>query len=513
MGSGAEVGLTGDSRRLSVIVPALNEARWLPILLGCLASQTRPPDEVIVADADSTDETVEVARQHGAVVVRGGRPGVGRNAGAAVATGDLIMFLDADARPEPDFIAKALDEFADRRLVAATAPIRAVEDDLGYQFAYVLSEAYLRAIRPLCPHAVGLCILVDRTIHERVGGFDESLVLGEDHDYARRVSRLGKFRVLRTVKAKTSSRRIRKEGRGQYIRVLVGSELRTLAGRPIRRLPDGYEFGAYEGDEAHVPKPRRIQGVLRQWSKPSSELQGDAIGVFALSVLGGVLAAGVLKAVGADGPYRWVVATAGTVAAVSGWVAAQKLRYERPYGTFMSTSVAVASDDVVDASGATLVRAGIDEICELHLVRNVRRMAEMHTWGPGGRLAIRLDTLEALRDFRDGIDDPHYRGVTHIVARSDLVAELLTIGFTNIPEPPALDWINRVEKHLLLWQLGMRVGSTRRWDPTSERLVIMSREDFTGPETRAAVDALIARMRGVLDRIGPSPTIPNPPGA
>ena len=253
MGSVVQSGATEDNRSVSVVVPALNEAQWLPLLLNCLAAQTRVPDEVIVADADSTDDTAEIARQHGAVVVRGGRPGVGRNAGAAVARSDLVMFLDADARPEPDFIATALREFADRGLDAATAPIRAVEDDLQYQLAFVLSEAYLRAVRPLSPHAVGLCILVDRKVHERVGGFDESLVLGEDHDYARRVARIGRFRVLRSVKAKTSMRRVRKEGRGQYFRVVLGSELRTLARRPIRKLPDGYEFGAYEADES--PRP------------------------------------------------------------------------------------------------------------------------------------------------------------------------------------------------------------------------------------------------------------------
>jgi len=79
-----EEGSLAENRtpRLSVIIPTLNEAGYLPLLLEALAAQTRPADEIIVADAGSVDGTAELARRRGARVVHGGTPAVGRNAGA-----------------------------------------------------------------------------------------------------------------------------------------------------------------------------------------------------------------------------------------------------------------------------------------------------------------------------------------------------------------------------------------------------------------------------------------------
>ena len=83
---------------LSVVIPTLNEEATLPGLLDALGAQSRPPDEIIVADAGSTDGTPELARARGARLVRGGRPGPGRNAGARAAVGDLLLFLCANGR-------------------------------------------------------------------------------------------------------------------------------------------------------------------------------------------------------------------------------------------------------------------------------------------------------------------------------------------------------------------------------------------------------------------------------
>jgi glycosyltransferase involved in cell wall biosynthesis len=78
-------------RSLTVVIPALNEAERLPALLVALAEQTVPPAAIVVADAGSSDGTADVAAGLGALVVRGGLPGPGRNAGAVAATTELLL--------------------------------------------------------------------------------------------------------------------------------------------------------------------------------------------------------------------------------------------------------------------------------------------------------------------------------------------------------------------------------------------------------------------------------------
>lgn len=498
-----------DPRTVTVVVPALNEAELLPVLLQGLAAQTRPPDQVIVADAGSTDGTPDLARDAGAAVVPGGMPPVGRNAGAAIATTDLLLFLDADVTPGPDFVERLLSEFSERRLEVATAPLVPVDDSPGLRFAYVLTGGYLHAIAPVSPHAVGACIVVTRALHEKIGGFDESLALGEDHDYARRAARAGRYGVLRRVRVPVSMRRLRKEGAVRYARVLLSSELRTLAGRPVHHLPPGYEFGTYRHDDV-APGERSRGAWLRAWRRrllsPSTEVQGDALGLLAVATLAGGVGA---SAFAATGRRRAALAWAGAwglLAAPAAWVWRRKVRGERPYGTFFTASVAVARDDVRDADGSVVIRGGVDRVCELHLVRNVPRMAQLHRSGPAGRLAIRIDTLDALRALGDDLDDPAFRRVTHLTARSHLAEELVRIGFIDVSAPPRLDWVNRAEKRVLAWRLGRQTGRPRPWRPSSDRLTVMAVPDFRTPATRAALNAWIeaeqARLTGATTTRG-----------
>jgi glycosyltransferase involved in cell wall biosynthesis len=107
--------------RFSVIVPTLNEERHVGSLLSDVAAQTRRPDEVLVADAGSTDGTVSVARRFPFVRLLEGEPPVacGRNLGARSATGDVLIFLDADVRPHERFFEGFLRQFERRRLDVA----------------------------------------------------------------------------------------------------------------------------------------------------------------------------------------------------------------------------------------------------------------------------------------------------------------------------------------------------------------------------------------------------------
>jgi glycosyltransferase involved in cell wall biosynthesis len=231
--------------RLSVIIPALNEAVALPGLLTALAAQTRPPDEIIVADAGSTDGTRALAAAAGARVVQGGRPGPGRNAGARAATGDLFLFLDSDVLPGPEFIANALAEFESGGYGVATSLNEALSDSASDQIIMEATNLYLQVVQHLSPHAPGYCIFCKRAIHEAIGGFDEKVKLAEDHNYVQHAAQHGEFGVLTHARIAVSMRRVEKEGLTRLAFKYLWCEMYALAGKPIYTTPFEYEFGAF----------------------------------------------------------------------------------------------------------------------------------------------------------------------------------------------------------------------------------------------------------------------------
>lgn len=260
---------------LTVVIPTLNEEQRLPSLLSKLAVQTRRPDSIIVADAHSTDRTRELAEKTGAIVVDGGTPAIGRNAGAAVATTDLLLFLDADVDPDPDWIERAVAEFVDRGLDVAGTTIEPVEHDAMTEFSCDVVNAYLQLMQYVQPHAPGFCILARRTLHERIGGFDESLALAEDHDYVQRAGEVGKFRILRNSPMRTSMRRVEKEGLFRMAFIVVYTELFMLSGIPIKRIPFEYEFGSFETASASRRRAQRLHGALGKFAEPVVTLTAD----------------------------------------------------------------------------------------------------------------------------------------------------------------------------------------------------------------------------------------------
>jgi len=109
---------------LSIVIPTLNEEKFLPRLLNSIKEQGFSDYEIIVADAESKDETTEIAKSFGCKIVKGGLPAKGRNEGAKRAKGDLFLFLDADIIfLSPKFLENLLKEFERRNLDVASFSI------------------------------------------------------------------------------------------------------------------------------------------------------------------------------------------------------------------------------------------------------------------------------------------------------------------------------------------------------------------------------------------------------
>ena len=229
---------------LSIIIPTKNEEEYLPILLTSIGNQSLQPKEIIVADAWSTDRTRQIAESFGAKVVDGGMPGPGRNRGAAVATGEYLLFLDADVQlTDVYFLEKALGELIERKLDFATCDVEPLSRKWIDRVFHDFYNVYTRVLAKVHPHAPGFCIFARADKHRMIGGFDETVVFCEDHDYVVRGQKIGSFGILRSAKVPVSVRRLERDGRWEVAVKYALAEAHIMALGPVRSDIFHYSFG------------------------------------------------------------------------------------------------------------------------------------------------------------------------------------------------------------------------------------------------------------------------------
>lgn len=220
--------------RISVIVPTLNEAQRLPL---CLASLTPlRPVEVLVSDGGSTDETVSIARSGGARVVE---TSAGRarqmNAAAAVAAGDVLLFLHGDCQLPPD--ARAAIEAVLSEPEVGCGAFRHRIDSPRSALGWIAAADNFRAgwlHRPYGDQA----LFVRRELFAAAGGYPDVPIL-EDLLLVRQLRRRTRFRLAEAVVV-TDARRWERRGilRTTLLNwiILCGAAL----GVPYGRLSDLY---------------------------------------------------------------------------------------------------------------------------------------------------------------------------------------------------------------------------------------------------------------------------------
>ncbi len=231
--------------RVAVVIPTKNEAKYLPVLLTALLGQTRTPDEIVVADAGSTDGTREMALGfEGVKVVPGGIAAVGRNAGVKASTAEIILFLDADAIIEgKDWLEKAVKEFVERKLDLVTCDVAVKSGTALDRLSFKFYNNYVRLWGSRHPHPIGTMMMVWRKVHNEIGGFDPAVTFAEDHDYGLRVRDAGyKFGVLNSVKVGITMRRQEKIGRLRFLLVNGLAEPYIMLFGSIRRPSYGQAY-------------------------------------------------------------------------------------------------------------------------------------------------------------------------------------------------------------------------------------------------------------------------------
>ncbi|MEO6815126.1 MAG: glycosyltransferase [Edaphobacter sp.] len=208
---------------LTIVIPAKNEVKMLPKLLKSLCRQDYEGMEqtrVIVADAGSTDGTVEVALSFRDLlkveVIPGGLPSVGRNAGARLATTRFVLFLDADVElPEPTLLRRALWKMTRRALHLTTTNIACRHGGFLDDALYAGNNLVQRASSFVTPFATGMFMLFDREAFWRLGGFNEQALFAEDYLLSKGVERQ-RFRIVRG-KVLTTNRRFKKLGHARMV--------------------------------------------------------------------------------------------------------------------------------------------------------------------------------------------------------------------------------------------------------------------------------------------------------
>lgn len=170
-----------ESLKISVIIPARNEAHALPLLLSDLRRQSLAPLQIICVDDASEDETGDVAATHGAQVIRvQSKPAgwIGKSfacqVGADLANGDLLLFLDADTRLQPDAIQKLCSAHQKTQSVISVQPYHHMKkwyEELALFFNLVTIGAMSdRLPGKQTKGLYGPVILIPKTLYEAVGG-------------------------------------------------------------------------------------------------------------------------------------------------------------------------------------------------------------------------------------------------------------------------------------------------------------------------------------------------------
>ena len=213
-----------DTIRISLIIPAYNEAELLPRLLDTVDAARQcyrhgaAAVEVIVADNGSTDRTAAIAADRGCVVemVEERRIASARNGGACRAVGEIIAFVDADMRIHEQTFNAIENALATGKVVAGATGVHLERWSVGIALTYALFMIMVWTLK--MDTGVVFCRRED---FDTVGGYDERRFFAEDVQFLTDLRRLGRKRGqgltrLRHVKALASCRKFDTFGDWHY---------------------------------------------------------------------------------------------------------------------------------------------------------------------------------------------------------------------------------------------------------------------------------------------------------
>lgn len=198
--------------RIAAVIPTFNYGRFISRAIESALRQTRPPDEILVVDDGSTDDTAQVLAGFGDAVRVMKTPRVGvslaRNRGWRAVDADLIALLDADDNWRPTKLERQLEVMAEYPEVIAVGCGNRILDPNGRELMVRFYPNPSRdrgerlrqiATRTAWVGSSNSGVLVRRSVLAQVGGFDETLAAAEDWDLWLRLAALGEIRNVHDV--------------------------------------------------------------------------------------------------------------------------------------------------------------------------------------------------------------------------------------------------------------------------------------------------------------------------
>jgi glycosyltransferase involved in cell wall biosynthesis len=237
---------------LTVVIPTLNEEKLLPRLLASLSSQVYRDFEVILIDAKSKDKTVTLARKFkrkipGFKIYLSNKKNVGfqRNMGAGKAKGKYLVFFDADVVVPENFLDEVAAHLKKEKTELLTTWLmtenRKLQSRVIETTVNVMTEMAKMINKPF---AGGYNLVVKRSLFKRMGGFDEEIVHGEDHEFTMRCYEAGvELLILKYPRLFYSTRRFDKYGFFNVLKKDATSAIQAMSGKPMKKLSFDYQMG------------------------------------------------------------------------------------------------------------------------------------------------------------------------------------------------------------------------------------------------------------------------------
>ena len=235
--------MNSRGQKVSVIIPTLNEEKYIRKCLESIKNQTYPVYEIIVVDSKSSDKTVDIAKDYTSKVIIVEKPGVSfaRNVGAKIATGDILFFVDADTKLSKNIVKRIVKVMKKKKYVGGICRFEPLESSFLYRVLFSLARFLSRCnllLRKKFVYTPGACLFCRRSCFEKIGGFREDLRFCEDHDFMFKLSKLGRVVYLNTP-VFTSIRRYKMLG---FVRASVEYIIPTLFYLMKRKLPTHMEL-------------------------------------------------------------------------------------------------------------------------------------------------------------------------------------------------------------------------------------------------------------------------------